>query len=91
MSLHLDYDDSDAREHMHRDRYRGVGEKRPFSDDSNGGGPAVKKINVNIGASVVMSLMPRPSPDERRRGGRRGQGVVTPIGSVVIAKTGVKK
>ena len=53
--MSLDYDDSDGREHQHehRERYRGVGEKRPFSDDSNGG-PAIKKINVNIGASVVV-------------------------------------
>lgn len=27
---------------------RSVGEKRPYSDDHNGG-PAVKRINVNIG------------------------------------------
>ena len=28
---------------------RGVGGKRPFSDDDHNGGPAVKRINVNIG------------------------------------------
>ena len=28
---------------------RGVGGKRPFSDDEYSGGPAVKRINVNIG------------------------------------------
>ena len=40
---------------------RGVGGKRPFSDDDHNGGPAVKRINVNIGRCPPMYFCQKKS------------------------------
>ena len=48
---------------------RGVGGKRPFSDDEYSGGPAVKRINVNIGRCEHFYFCQR---ENKRIGSRDG-------------------